>query len=404
MRPDPEASAATFPKSDRWMQFGHPMGAVCSDGAVWFVGSATTYFPAHLITERGGPDVTYCQLTGPDGTVLLPTKEVWSSGKLANYSVQPYDVLALPDGSAAILIQEYPVNNTTGPTRTRLVHVNRRGRVSSRAAECPPTDAGIGRSLFDHFRSSAGPFWHVVDSRGRLHVFQLGFMSRGQIGLAIALVHLSMVRPFGCPVLTAETHIMSRSPAAPDSIPDPKPDLDLVWLSNRVHADMALLGDKTLLVVGGVETHKIGHWMTNYSDSLRVQRYRLDDLELLYSHTLCAAGVAGWDWTGIDIAQAVITPTDSGYAFLLPAPDGARSFVLDPLGNPVAGLRDSAQVADFDLYPGGGSELVDFRSNFVYSEYRREYLHRDIEYIGLDRQGHVYYRSCSVTQPPVVEP
>jgi hypothetical protein len=405
VRPDIPRVTASLGPSFHKISLSHPLTAMSSDGSVWLVWSSTTLFPAHMLARRDRPDLTFCQLTGPDGSVLLHARQVWSSEQVRDsniYSVRPFDVCAMRDGSVVIMISEYPVSGTTGSPVVRFVHVSRSGKVvASNTAECAlPT--GQGTYHQGGYRSSFGPFWSLTDSRGRMHEFCLGIWSRGQLAHGGYLTHVTMDACLGTERVRRSQLSTHGGPAGSGTPLHVVQRPDLLWLHDNGQAGMALINDGTLLVAGGA-----GHenWDTKSQtpryDSLRVQRFSLRAMTLQDSFTVDPAKIAGSDWPTLPLSRAMLFRTDSGFAFFLPAPGGAASFCLDRNGKPLAGGRSTQDVRPFTDYRGAGHVRLDVKTTHEHSPKERWPISVDV--FAFDRNGRAYY-DCVPTAGPVDSP
>jgi hypothetical protein len=406
VRPDIPRVTASLGPSFHKISLSHPLAAMSGDGSVWLVWSSTTFFPAHMPARRDRPDLTFCQLTGPDGRVLVPAKQVWSSQQVRDsnvYSVRPFDVCAMRDGSVVIMISEYPVGGTGGSPVVRFVHVSRAGKVvSSNTVECAPS---IGQGTYRQaaYRSSFGPFWPLTDSRGRMHEFCLSTWSRGQLAHGGYLTHVTMDACMGTDRVR-RSQVPTHGGPPGSVIPlyaVHRPDL--MWLSDNGQVGMALINDGTLLVAGGTGRENWDTKSQTYRyDSLRVQRFSLRAMTLQDSFTVDPARIAGGDWPTLPLSRAMLLRTDSGFTFFLPTPGGAASFCLDRNGRPIAGGRSIQDVRPFTDYRGAGQVRLDVKTTHEYSPKGRWPISVDV--FAFDRNGRAYSDCVPTAGPPYSPP
>jgi hypothetical protein len=370
----PEDVARCIPaSSDRTEVEEQVAVACCADGSFWFVwGQESRSLHAQPEPEGASPNVgLFCKCVAADGQIIVPPTRVVPSVFVQAFGLRTIDApsafIAVPEANGGVVIlsahpKDHPVDRgdrageiETG--QTDFMSIDRKGRVK--------------RVLLDHLTNwmssrpggqLAASVWSWGDSTGVIHCIVVHeFVFPGPA------VRCATVTPGGEGDELQASDVLYYPARSPEDSawfvgknPGKPVRRNLGWtLECSGYSAVAQLENDVLLVAYDAPHQGARPWRNQSpGDTLTIYKLHEADLSLIDSTRVVATKVAGRDYAGAEIPQALLQRTADGYVFYVGDEGNTRSYSLDASGKPVFGGRAQGAVEARDSCPKPVQQFV----------------------------------------------
>jgi hypothetical protein len=119
-----------------------------------------------------------------------------------------------------------------------------------------------------------------------------------------------------------------------------------------------------------------------------IYRLAVKDLSLIDSVSAPADSVSGVDFPDVQIPQAILQRTTTGYTFFVPTSAGTSSYQLDGQGDPVLGQRTSGEAGTQTDFDGLGRQVISILEGLP------DVRGRQANWFGFGSSGMLYHESA----------